>query len=90
MLVRHSEKDTSRNCTKKKINKEVCAAPLWCALRGTKSQEVIAHLCVFMPNQAQQRAAPPACAIDWEGRGGSGGGWVGGWRDEEEEEEVRK
>lgn len=42
-------------------------------LSGRNSGEVIAHLCVFMPNQAQQQAAPP-CVIDWGGRGGEAGG----------------
>lgn len=41
-------------------------------LCGRNSREVIAHLCVFMPNQAQQQAVPP-WVIDWEGRGGRGG-----------------
>lgn len=36
--------------------------------RGRKSRGVIAHPCVFMPNQAQQRAAPPR-AIDWRKAG---------------------
>lgn len=41
---------------------------------GRKSRGVIAHPCVFTPNQAQRRAAPP-CAIDWrkadEAQGGN-------------------
>lgn len=36
------------------------------------SCEVIAHLCVFMPNQAQQQAVAP-CATHWEEREHRGG-----------------
>jgi len=52
-------------------------------LCGRNSREVIAHLCVFMPNQAQQQAVAP-CVIDWEGRRGRGGGREGHERGREE------
>lgn len=46
---------------------------LHAALCARNRREVIAHLCVFMPNQAQQQAVAP-CAPRWEGREHRGGG----------------
>lgn len=73
MFVWHSKKDMSRN------HKRVTHGSSR-ALCGRNSREVIAHLCVFMPNQAQQQAVPP-CVIDSEGRRGRGGGRGGTWEE---------
>ena len=70
------EKDTSRNY------KRGVHCPLARSTGCRNSREVIAHLCVFMPNQAQQQAAPPCVLLTGKAEE-AGGGRGGKMRGEE-------